>query len=383
MPESLRVRLLGENDADRIAEFIRAAEWDPSATVDDARKMLRTAAEANPFQPGVAPPRVGVFVGERLAAYLTSIPTSFWNGKEHMPGHWLKGFWVLPEYQNGPVGFLLLKEMLRHVGLAASLPAAPVPRKLSVALGMTDLGAVSNYIQPLRPSRILRNIDFRLAALNGLPPIVSLAVRSVKATPLRQLIGALVYCYVSLLGTASTFSALGLRGEWHKTLPDNAAVENLWERARQTGESSATRSATYLHWRYEQGANGQYSFASVRRGKEIVALAVLAPPQRLDDSRLAGLAIGSIVDLVLDPGCRPALPKVLQVARRWARAARYDALLLTASNQGISAPLLRAGYFKTPGNIHMLLRDKGGKSGLSSELAHWNVTRGDAWSDHL
>ena len=76
MTESLRVRLLDENDADSIAEFIRAAEWDPAATVDDVRKMLRAAAEDNPFQPGIAPPRVGVFVGQRLAAYLTSIPTN-------------------------------------------------------------------------------------------------------------------------------------------------------------------------------------------------------------------------------------------------------------------------------------------------------------------
>jgi hypothetical protein len=114
-----------------------------------------------------------------------------------------------------------------------------------------------------------------------------------------------------------------------------------------------------------------------------VALAVLAPPQRLDDSRLAGLGIGSIVDLVLDPNCRAALPRALQVARRWARTASYDALLFTASHYSLSGPMLRAGYFKTPGNIHMLVRDKGAQSGLSSDLAEWNVTRGDAWSDHL
>ena len=38
--------------------------------------------------------------------------------------------------------------------------------------------------------------------------------------------------------------------------------------------------------------------------------------------------------------------------------------------------MLRAGYFKMPGNIHMLLRDKC-QSALSSNLAKWNLTRGD------
>ena len=56
MPESLRVRLLSEDDADSIAEYIRAAEWNPAATVDEVREMLRAAADDNPFQPATAPP---------------------------------------------------------------------------------------------------------------------------------------------------------------------------------------------------------------------------------------------------------------------------------------------------------------------------------------
>ena len=55
-----------------------------------------------------------------------------------------------------------------------------VRRKLSVALGMSDLGAVRNYIQPLRPARILQRMDFQLATLNGLPSTISLAARTVK-----------------------------------------------------------------------------------------------------------------------------------------------------------------------------------------------------------
>jgi hypothetical protein len=150
---------LGEADADSIAEFQRAAAWDPDATPERAREMLRTAAAENPFEPGTGPPTLGGFIGNRLVAYVTSIPTRFWNGSEYAAAHWLKGWWVLEEYRNSPIGFLLLKEMLKQVEVAASLPAALLPRRLSEALGMRDLGAVRDYIEPLRPARILRKLE--------------------------------------------------------------------------------------------------------------------------------------------------------------------------------------------------------------------------------
>jgi hypothetical protein len=138
-----------------------------------------------------------------------------------------------------------------------------------------------------------------------------------------------------------------------------------------------------LRWRYERGGEGHYCFASAWRGDDMVGLAVLAPPRRADDSRIAGLGIGSVVDLLLDPNCPAALPSLLGVARRWARAANYDALLVTASHRCLRGPLRRAGYVPMPGNIHLMLRDAGGKYGLSTDLDAWMVTRGDAWSDHL
>ncbi len=379
----MRVRLLGERDADSIAEFIRTAEWDPSATTEAARQMIRDAAEKNPFEPGVAPPRVGVFVGQRLVAYLTSIPASFWNGSQQVPGHWLKGFWVLPDYRNGPIGFLLLKEMLRNVGLAASMPAALVPRQLSVALGMRDLGAVSNYIQPLRMSRILAKLDLSLAALNGLPAAVTAALRAVKLTPIRQSIGALVNSYIAAASCSSALVGRRLRSEWSKSLPEHTVLDDLWSRARGAGTCGGTRSGAYLRWRYPADAASQYSFATVWQDRRLAALVTLAAPQRLDDSRLQGLAIGSVVDLVFDPNIPHALAKALARARRWGRAQGYDALLFTASHHSLRGALRGAGYFRTPGNIHLLVRDKGGQSGLSPDLGQWSVTRGDAWSDHL
>jgi hypothetical protein len=379
---------LGEADAGSIAEFFRASGWDAQATPDGTLGMLRAAAAGNPFEPGTAPPTVGVFIGSRLVAYLSSIPTRFWNGSEYAPAHWLKGFWVLEEYRNGPVGFLLLKEMLKHVGIAASLPAALVTRQLSAALGMCDLGAVRDYVEPLHPARILRKLDFgQLEHLSGLPAMVSLAARVARIPPIGDLAGALVTLGLTLLRLPGAWSARGLRTELSERLPQQAALDGLWVRAQRAPGCSATRSGAYLRWRYESGASGHgkahYCFATAWRAAELVGLAVLAQPQRRDDARIRGLGIGSVVDLVLDPGCPGALHGVLAVARRWAQGASYDALLLTVSRRALRGSLLRAGFIPTPGNIHLLLRDPGARHGLSTDLDAWMVTRGDAWSDHV
>jgi len=384
MPEPLRVRRLGEADADSIAEFIRAAAWDPDATPESARNMLRTAAADNPFEPGEGPPTVGVFMGARLVGYVSSIPTRFWNGSGYAAAHWIKGWWVLEEYRNTPIGFLLLKEMLKQVGLVASMPASLLPRRLSEALGMRDLGAVRDYVAPLRPARLLRKLDFeRLEHLKALPAPLSLAVRLARIPPFAQAVGAVIVLSLATLRLPSASAGRRLSALLGARLPDEAALDSLWMRAQRALSSSATRSGAYLRWRYESAASGHYAFATVWRADELVALAVLAPPRRSSDPRIAGLAIGSVVDLVLDPDCAGALPRVLGVARRWARSAGYDALLLTASRRALRAPLLRAGYLPAPGNIHLLLRDPGGSHGLSTDLDAWMVTRGDAWGDHL
>jgi hypothetical protein len=362
---------------------MRSAGWDGSATPDGVREWLRTAAAENPFEPGVEPPLVGVFIGPLLVACLTSIPTRFWNGREFAAAHWLKGFWVLEQYRDGLIGYLLLKEMLKHVGLAASLPAALVPRRLSVALGMLDLGAVRNYIAPLRTARILRKLDPELLKLNGVSKAASDALRFAKFPPVAYVAETLITLCFKFLRLPSAFAARTLTTQMGERLPSEADLDSLWDRARGVVSSCATRSGAYLRWRYDRSVNSRYWFVACWRQADLVGLAVLQRPERLDDPRLAGLVIGSMVDLVIDPLCPAALPGVLGAARRWARSLGYDALLLTMSQLALRTPILKAGFVPMRGNIHFMLRDPDSKHGLSPNLDVWMVTRGDAWSDHL
>jgi GNAT superfamily N-acetyltransferase len=382
--EPLRVRRLNEQDARSIAEFFRAAGWDDGATDEGVREMFRTAAVDNPFEPGEAPPIVGAFFGTRLVGYISTIPTQFWTGKESTTAYWFKGLWVLEEHRNTPIAVLLMKEIFRHVDLAASMPGEPLARQLSKALGMLDLGAVCDYIEPLRPTHILRKFDVRrFEHLSVLPRAGSAAIKLAKMPPFAYAIGALISLGLTVLRLPSTLTGRKLTTQIGASLPSEATIDSLWTRARRNLECSPVRSSAYLRWRYERGATGRYCFASAWHGDDMVGLAVLASPQRHDDSRIAGLSIGTVVDLVLDPDCSAALPSLLRVARQWARAANYDALLLTASHHSLRGPLRRAGYIRLPGNIHVMLRDPRGKYGVSTNLDNWLLTRGDACGDQL
>ena len=327
---------------------------------------------------------VGAFFGNRLVGYISTIPTQLWTGKENTTAYWFKGLWVLEEHRNTPIAVLLMKEIFRHVDLAASMPGEPLARQLSKALGMRDLGAVCDYIEPLRPVHILRKFDVRrFAHLSVLPRMGSAVIKLAKMPPFAYVIGALISLSLSVFRLPSTLRGRKLTTLIGASLPPDAAVDSLWARARRNLECSPVRSSAYLRWRYERGPRGRYCFASAWRGNDLVGLAVLASPQRHDDSRIAGLSIGSVVDLVLDPDCSAALPGLLGVARRWARAAKYDALLLTASHHSLRGPLRSAGYIRLPGNIHVMLRDPLGKYGINTNLDNWMLTRGDAFGDQL
>ena len=71
----------------------------------------------------------------------------------------MKGFMVLPEHRNGPIGYLVLKEAVRRLGIAAVLTVADPSRRLFEAMGFRNLGMLSNQILPLRPARIAASID--------------------------------------------------------------------------------------------------------------------------------------------------------------------------------------------------------------------------------
>jgi len=86
-----------------LAEFVRAV-WDPHATAERLGEARAGLAAANPAAPGEPPPTFLFLRDGRPVGHLTTIPARVAVGGREHPAHWMKGFWVLPEHRNGPVG---------------------------------------------------------------------------------------------------------------------------------------------------------------------------------------------------------------------------------------------------------------------------------------
>ena len=150
-----------------LTDFYRQT-WDADADAERVRTARLQAAECNPVCPGDPPPTFLFLLGGRAIGHVGSIPVRVWGAAGVRPAHWVKGLMVLPEHRNGPVGFLLLKDAMRHLELAMAMVVQPEARRLFQALGFADVGVLPNALRVLHPSRVLRRLDS--AGVGGMSP---------------------------------------------------------------------------------------------------------------------------------------------------------------------------------------------------------------------
>jgi len=377
---SVRVSRVTDDEADAVAEFMRRV-WGSSVTGERVRRSLREGARTNPAVPGAAVPSVAYLRDDEALGYLGSIPVRFWNGRSEITAHWLKGFMVLPEHQNGPVGFGLLREMLRHVDVAATMTVAPPARRLFQAVGFRDCGALPNYIAILRGARVAQSVD--AGALDiSLPSYARRALTVAQKTGLASLGGGcagLALRSWNALRAASPMTSIDLSG----SLPTRDSLDRLWLRVRQSVSACATRDASYFQWRYDAHRGGTYEVAAVRdrRARRLVALAVVRRSAESADPRLRGLRLATLADILFDPRDGRAGIAALQGAERLARRMGADALLCSTAHPAITRLLRRRFYIKTAGTVHMMVREQRSDHPLSTRVEDWWLMRGDANSD--
>jgi GNAT superfamily N-acetyltransferase len=382
---AIRATRLDAADEEALAQFHRTA-WNTTATAPDATRVTRKIGSvvACPFTASLPAPAVGVYDGTQIIGYLSSIPAEFWDGKRLLPAHWLKGFMVLPERRNGPIGFMLVKRMLEEVATSGAMVVAPNARRLLEALGLFDAGAVPNYMTLTRPVRFFRALDTDKLGIASLPGVVRKALRATRLAPFAWLCGGVASGVLGVISVAGRLSAPGLRTRLTAEPPPQEQIDRLWEKLRTHLNFAPSRSGAYVAWRYAGENLGRYEFISVYSGAELRALAVVRRAQRNDDPRLAGLRLGLVVDLVLDPSDTRAAVVALVAARTWGRQVDCDAVLLTISHAAIGRLAIKVGYARIPGNVHCLLRERDGELGaIKGGLERSWLTRGDAWGDDI
>jgi len=378
-----------DEHADAIATFYRET-WGEPVTADSILAGRRSAAADNVAAPGEVPPVAIVLEGDRVIGHYASIPYRIWDGVTESPAHWIKGLMVVPEYRNGPVGFLVVKTLTAQLPLATALVVAPAARRLLSAFGYSDLGAIPNYVRPLRPGRLARRLDVAELA-PALPRWVSAGVGVAQRVGLAGLAGGAAGIALDLIATATRRPAARLDIECASEPPSGEELDEVWERARSTFAASPVRNGRYLRWRYHAAATGDpYTFVSVRDGARLVGVAVLRRPRAISDRRLHGLRVATISDVVFPSRRAEVGLALLGGVERAARAAGADAILCTTSQSALGRLLRRQAYLCLPGNVHFLLRDgRGeGRGGTGAarwpqDLASWGLARGDGDADEV
>ncbi|HEX9608048.1 MAG TPA: GNAT family N-acetyltransferase [Gemmatimonadaceae bacterium] len=381
MKPRVEVTRITTDISDAVARFFRKV-WTDTATGESVRLARAEAAHLNPAVPGADVPAVVYFRDGEVIGHLGTIPVKFWNGRVETAGHWLNGFMVLPEHQNGSVGFAVLKEMLKYVDVTGAMTVALPARRLFQAVGFVDCGVIPNFVSLLRGGRVARSIDIANLGL-GLPPWLHRCARAAQKVGLARAAGGMAgmgfRAWRALRGSSIRLST-DLSGE----LPSRSALDDLWARARPNILASAVRDGSFLSWRYQARAGSKYEAVAVYERaskKSLVAIAVVRSCSDASDQRLRGIRVATVADILFRVDEPAAGLAALAGAESVAHRMGADAILCSAAHPAITSALRRRAYLRLPGNVHLMLRDPAGAMGLPLAVDQWWLMRGDAKAD--
>jgi len=378
---AIEVTRAEQRHLDSLAEFIRRV-WDPAATFERVRRARAEAAETNPVEPGRDIPTFLFLHEGRVVGHVSTIPVRVWQASGVRAVHWVKGLEVLPEYQNGPVGFLVLKHAVHELGPALSLAVRPAAHRLLQAVGFRDLGAVPNFLLPLSPARMLERLDLAVLDLPRVPGALRATIRLAQRTGLAAVAGAAAGAATRLWAAVASGPSGGFQTDAPTGL-DPDECDDLWRRVRGQIHAGVVRDGRYLRWRYGRGGADRYRFVTVRDRGRLVGIGALREPRSVGDPRLHGIRVATLSDLLCPPD-RPGIAfTTLGAATTLARSLDADALLCTASHRSLRGPLRRRGFVRLPGNVHFLVREPGGDGEPPTTLAEWWITRGDSEADEV
>ena len=377
MTTSVEVTRITSENSDAVAAFYRKA-WGSSATGDVVRRSRAEAARLNPTTPGADVPAVAYLREGEVIGHLGTIPTKFWNGKVEIQAHWLKGFMVLPEYQNGPVGYAILRELLKHVGTVASMVVAPAARRLLQAVGFVDYGVVPNYVCLLEPRRVARHVNIDAAGV-ALPHSLRGMVHAAQRTEILGYAVGAAAASVRAVGRLSTLPRRLITDCGNQ--PSKSSIDDLWVRARPDITAAAVRDGAMMQWHYAATAARQYETVTVRESAGRLVAVALVRRSEFTDSRLNGLRVMTISDLLFEPKEIDAGVAALAGAERAARAMGADALVCSTAHPAMTTALRRRAFWRQQGNLHLLVRDKDKGAQLPTAIEAWWLTRGDGNAD--
>jgi hypothetical protein len=161
---------------------------------------------------------------------------------------------------------------------------------------------------------------------------------------------------------------------------DRDGVDRLWLAVRAELAASPVRGASHLADRYAR--DDRYLFVHVRSDRaELLGLGVVKRPREVTDARLHGIRVATLSDVLYPPSSPRVGLALLRAAEGVARSVGADSLLNGTTAGAVRRLTRRRGFFRLPGNLHVLARFPTEGSREPATLDQWWITRGDSEGD--
>ena len=312
--------------------------------------------QANPYAQGY---RHYVAVQDGvILAQLGTIQMEMWVQGECIPGCWLVDFMVRPQYRNRALGALLLRQLIEDFPICMALGMTDAAVTIYRRLGWVDLGESSFWWRILRWTPLLATYPRLRSVAPLLGPLANLADRTLRLS----------------------------RPAWRGSHVLVEAISSFddsfrpWlEEVQRDYPILATRSVSYLNWRYMDKPGTHYRLLAAHRDGYLTGYGVLAQ-SRFRDS----LSMGVIVDLLTRKADEEARQALLQAAVAYFNHLGMAIVSCNTTCRTLQTSLRIAG-FRHYGIGQRLMVDLSGTDRLAEAMAipeNWFITRGDADGDN-
>lgn len=378
--ETAGVCVYTDSLAETFEEFCRTV-W-PRASRDPAESHKPSSSEIAPVDRARPDAPIFLFLkNEKAIGHVATIPVKVSTEAGIAGAHWIVGFMVLPEYRNGIVGPLLIKEVNRALNCALSLHVETSVLRILTGLKWIHVGVLPQYLRVVNANEFVRNLSLSLKTrLDG--ERWGTTLRSLVDSALAQWLTAASLTAAQRLWILLASIVKPGRGP-EKVVEEqhfDESYTDLWRSVSKRLKASLVRDQDALRSRFDRTMD-RYRVLACRHEDKLLGYCILKIKMFSNDQRLGNMKVGTIVDCLFNPDTPATLQALLSHAMEVFQKAGVHAVLCTASLREVRRGLLASGFFRIPGNLNFAFHARESTSLSQVPLEQWHLMRGDSDAD--